>query len=94
LKLIKTYGNIENLLKSGKIRLEENYKEIREIFLKPKVTNNYKLEWKRPDKEGIIRFLCEERDFKRDRVENAIGRLEKLMSYITQRKLSEWFFHT
>jgi len=91
LKLIKTYGSIENLLKSGKIRLEEDYKEIREIFLKPKVTDNYRLEWKPPDKGGIIRFLCEERDFKRERVENAIGRLEKLMSYITQRKLSEWF---
>lgn len=92
LKLIKTYGSIENILKSSKIHLEEDYKEIRKIFLKPKVTNNYKLEWRLPDKEGIIKFLCEKRSFKRERVENAIRRLEKLMSYIAQRKLSEWFY--
>ena len=56
------------------------------------MTDNYKLEWKEPDVEGIVDFLCRERDFSEDRVRKAI---EKMQKGITQLKgkttLEKWF---
>ncbi|MGC8993036.1 MAG: flap endonuclease-1, partial [Thermoplasmata archaeon] len=53
LKYIKEYGNIENLMKEKDIVIE-NLNEIRIIFLKPEVTDNYKIEWKDYDEDGLI----------------------------------------
>ncbi|MDH7477807.1 MAG: flap endonuclease-1 [Candidatus Bathyarchaeota archaeon] len=93
LKLIKEYGNIESAmpyLKNAEFPVEPQ--RIREIFLHPKVTNNYKIEWKEPDVEGIVNFICKERDFSEDRVRKAV---EKMQKGITKQKgkttLEEWF---
>jgi flap endonuclease-1 len=93
LKLIKEYGNIENAmqyLKNAEFPVEPQ--RIREIFLHPKVTNNYKIEWKEPDVEGIVNFICRERDFSEERVRKAV---EKMQKGITKQKgkttLEEWF---
>ena len=93
LKLIKEYGSIENALphlKNADFPVEPQ--RIREIFLKPKVTDNYKIEWKEPDVEGVVNFICRERDFSEDRVRKA---LEKMQKGITKLKgkttLEKWF---
>ena len=93
LKLIKEYGSIENALphlKNADFSVEPQ--RIREIFLKPKVTDNYKIEWKEPDVEGVVNFICRERDFSEDRVRKA---LEKMQKGITKLKgkttLEKWF---
>ncbi|MEM3700522.1 MAG: flap endonuclease-1 [Candidatus Bathyarchaeia archaeon] len=93
LKLIKEHGNIENAmpyLKNAEFPVEPQ--RIREIFLHPKVTDNYKIEWKEPDVEGIVNFICRERDFSEDRVRKAV---EKMQKGITKQKgkttLEEWF---
>ncbi|MGB9778277.1 MAG: flap endonuclease-1 [Candidatus Bathyarchaeales archaeon] len=93
LKLIKEHGNIENAmpyLKNAEFPVEPQ--RIREIFLHPKVTDNYKIEWKEPDIEGIVNFICRERDFSEDRVRKAV---EKMQKSITKQKgkttLEEWF---
>ena len=64
LKLVRKFGGIEKLLASGKIQTAgvENYKEVREIFLAPKVTSAYELKWHPPDEEKVLEFLCEEHD--------------------------------
>jgi flap endonuclease-1 len=38
------------------------------------VTDDYDLGAPKPDLEGIVRFLCEEREFSKDRVEAALDR--------------------
>jgi len=93
LKLIKEHGNIENAmqyLKNAEFPVEPQ--RIREIFLHPKVTDNYKIEWKEPDIEGIVNFICRERDFSEERVRKAV---EKMQKGITKQKgkttLEEWF---
>ena len=48
--------------------------EIREIFLRPDVTDNYDIQFTPPDLDGIIRFLCDEREFSRERVTAALER--------------------
>ena len=93
LQLIKEHGSLEKLLpnlKEAKFPVEPA--KIREIFLKPKVTDNYHLTWKEPDLEGVIEFMCGERDFDQDRVTKA---LEKMSTGIKKQKgattLEQWF---
>lgn len=93
LTLIKTYGSLENLLP----RLKEAEfpvppERIREIFLKPKVTDNYRLEWREPDVEGVVRFLCGERDFSESRVRKALGKIrEGMLKLRGKTTLERWF---
>ena len=93
LKLIKEHGTIENALPYIKnATFPVDPKCIREIFLKPEVTNNYKLEWKEPNVEGIVDFLCKQKDFSEDRVRKA---LEKMQEGTKKQKgkvsLEKWF---
>ena len=93
LKLIKEHGNIENTmphLRNAEFPAEPQ--RIREIFLHPKVTDSYRIEWKEPDVEGVVDFICRQRDFSEDRVRKA---LEKMQKGITESKgkttLEKWF---
>ncbi|USG99059.1 flap endonuclease-1 [Thermococcus argininiproducens] len=64
---------------------------IKEFFLNPPVTNEYKLEWKMPDEEGVLRFLCDEHDFSEERVKNGLERLKKAIKAGKQFTLDAWF---
>jgi len=93
LKLVKEHGNLENALphlKNAEFPVEP--RRIREIFLSPNVTDKYKIEWLEPDVEGVVNFICGERDFSEDRVRKA---LEKMQKGITKLKgkttLEKWF---
>jgi flap endonuclease-1 len=93
LKLIKQHGTLENALphiKNAEFPAEPQ--RIRDIFLHPKVTDNYKLEWKEPNVEGIVDFLVREKDFSEDRVRKA---LEKMRAGAKELKgkttLEKWF---
>ena len=93
LKLVKEHGNIENAvlhLKNAAFPVEPQ--RIREIFLQPKVTDHYRIEWKEPDMQGIVDFMCRGRDFSEDRVRKAV---EKMQKGITTQKgkttLEKWF---
>jgi len=84
LKLIRQYGSLEKIpfeLKGTDFPV--NLDEIREIFLKPKTTEKYTLEWNQPNVEGVVQFLCGERDFSEERVRNA---LEKATSGFKEAK--------
>lgn len=92
LRLIKTYKSLEKVLPIVNGEFPVDPLEIRKFFLNPSVTDNYVIEWKEPDKEGLMKFLCKEHDFSENRVEKAIRRLEKAMRQIrTQSSLEEWF---
>lgn len=73
LKLVQDWGSIENM--PAEIRaVGPAVTAIREIFLHPDVTDNYSIEFTHPDFDGIIRFLCDEREFSRERVTAALER--------------------
>jgi len=93
LKLIKEHETLENALphlKNAEFPAEPQ--RIREIFLRPQVTDNYKLEWKELDVEGVVDFLCREKDFSEDRVRKALEKMQegtkKLKGKTT---LEKWF---
>jgi len=93
LKLIKQHGSLEKLLPTlREAEFPVEPQRIREIFLNPKVTDNYKLTWKDPDIEGVVDFLCRERDFSEERVRKALKKmtegLKKTKGKVT---LETWF---
>lgn len=78
LKLVKEHGTLENALPHIKNpEFPHSPQSIREIFLHPKVTSNYVVGWKEPDAEGIVDFLCREKDFSEDRVRKVLGKMRK-----------------
>ena len=93
LKLIKQHGSLEKLLPTLKeAEFPAEPKRIREIFLNPNVTDNYKLTWKEPDVEGVVDFLCRERDFSEERVRKAIKKMtEGLRKAKGKVTLETWF---
>ena len=48
--------------------------EVRQIFLHPNVTDAFDVKQREPDLPGIVHFLCDEREFGRDRVNAALER--------------------
>ena len=93
LKLIKQHGTLENALPHVKNAvLPYPPESIREIFLHPNVTDNYRLDWKEPDVESIVNFLVREKDFSEERVRKA---LEKMQVGASKQKgkttLEKWF---
>jgi flap endonuclease-1 len=76
LKLVQQYGRIEQMPAeirdaAGDAALRD---EARRIYLHPVVVDVASVEGSPPDIDGIVRFLCEEHSFARDRVEAAIER--------------------
>jgi flap endonuclease-1 len=86
LKLIKKAGNLENALATIGESIPET-KEIRKIFLEPKVLEDYSLEWRKPDNERVLRILCDEHQFTKERVESALEKFSILESITKQKTL-------
>ena len=81
LKLVSEFGSIENMPAEIQEPLTALAPAIRDIFLHPDVVNDYRIEFRGADTEGIMRFLCDEREFSPERVINALKRaFEKLPS--------------
>jgi flap endonuclease-1 len=69
----------------------ENYEEIKEIFLHPKVTDRYSTQVREPTKNELFTFLCEEREFSSERVRRGFERLKKSLYGSNQRSLDSYF---
>ncbi len=90
LQLIKKHGNIENLMEKGIIEEIENYEEVRKIFLEPEINEDYELSWEEVDEERTIELLCEEHQFSKDRVKNALEKYKKFAKTFKQRSLFDF----
>ena len=78
LKLIKQHGTLEKSLPHIKNAAFPHPPEsIRDIFLHPNIRDDYELEWKAPDVEGIVNFLVREKDFTEERVRKALERMQQ-----------------
>ena len=93
LKLIKKHGSLEKVVPQLKeAEFPVHPQKIREIFLHPEITNNYKIKWREPDIQGVMDFLCDQRDFSEDRVQKAIKKMtESLRETESKVTLDSWF---
>ena len=90
LAMVKKYGQAEKFPDEIRRELPENLDQVRNIFLHPKVLQDYSLKRGRPDPDGMIEFLCEERRFGRDRVRKVADQLVKFRNE-TDSQLKDWF---
>ncbi|NPA85116.1 MAG: flap endonuclease-1 [Crenarchaeota archaeon] len=77
LRYIKSYGSLEKVLKALGVDDPEEFKKAYELFLNPEVTDNYRLEWRKPNVKEIIEILVYQHDFNEERVKKALERLMK-----------------
>jgi flap endonuclease-1 len=90
LKLVKEHKTLKKILQQVEWPAEVDAEEIYNFFLRPPVTNKYKIEWKQPDAERIIGFMVEEHDFSRERVEKVIEKLQQSFTAGRQASLKSW----
>jgi len=93
LNLIKKAGNVENalaLIGGEDIPTIEEIKEIRKIFLKPKVTDEYVLSWSKPDNEAVLQILCDRHQFTRERMEPVLEKFSTIENMLKQKNLFDF----
>lgn len=90
LRLLRKHGRIENLPEDVKSKLPTNYEDIRNIFLKPQVADDYRIEWGGLHERELYEFLCGQRDFSKQRVETVVQRMKRFYSNKTQISLGKW----
>ena len=94
LRYIRKYKDLEKVIEVLNCRKEfpVDPLKIKEIFLNPKVTYEYKLKWNKPNRERVIEILCEEHNFSTDRVTKALNRaIRAYEMYSKQTNLERWF---
>ncbi|MEM1514120.1 MAG: flap endonuclease-1 [Candidatus Thermoplasmatota archaeon] len=89
LNLIKEYGCIENLIEKNILKIE-GYEEVRKIFIKPEINHSYNLEWNEIDEKATIRFMCDEHNFNKERVINAIEKYKNFARNLKQKNLFDF----
>ena len=90
IKAIKEYGNLESVPQIQEKLEEIDYKQIRQIFLQPKVATVSKIEFGEIDFQKITSYLSSERSFSLDRVETSLNRLKKAKERKSH-TLEQWF---
>ena len=96
-ELIKKYHTIEeivNHIDTNKYQIPENfdYNSARELFKNHDVDTNYsKFTIKKPDEEGLKRFMVEEKGFSNVRIEQAIAKLKKAKMGGQQTRMDSFF---
>jgi flap endonuclease-1 len=73
LALVQQYGSIESMPAEIQDAVGD-VAAIRRIYLAPDTTDDYRIEFEDPDLDGVVRFLCDERQFSRERVTDALAR--------------------
>ena len=76
LALVQRHGRIEDMPEEIQAQIgdRDTIDDVRRIFLYPDVTDAFDVRQREPDLGGIVQFLCDEREFGRDRVNAALER--------------------
>lgn len=97
-ELINTYRNIETIIdnidtKKYTVPENWNYQIARKLFISPDVTdpNEVELKWTDPDEDGLVKFLCGDRQFSEERIRNGVKKIIKSKSTSTQARLDGFF---
>jgi len=80
----------KQLLQEGK-ELEFNWQEIFELFKRPNVNREYRLDFNDFNENEIKELLCEQHDFSSERVVSALEKLKEAKESNKQKDLKQWF---
>jgi len=90
LALMKKHGSIEMIGKAGSVQVPAEYREVREIFLKPDVTDEYRIEWGKVNDEGVRKVMCDKHSFGVDRIDKVLSEIATKQNALTQKSLDGW----
>jgi flap endonuclease-1 len=93
-KMIQEYGTLRKALDDKKVEASPtlDIDAITDIFMNPQTTGEYHLSWSQVDGAKLKEILVEEFDFSVERIEAAIGRMEKTRKEQgRQSNLEKWF---
>ncbi|XP_029666544.1 flap endonuclease 1 [Formica exsecta] len=98
IELIKNYRSLDKIIENidtKKYSVPENwnYKDARLLFQEPEVMNteDIQLKWSEPDEEGLVKFLCGDKQFNEERIRNGAKKLHKARNTSTQGRLDSFF---
>lgn len=98
MEYIREHRDLETILKkidSKKYSAPQdwNYEAARNLFINPEITDpeTIDLKWADPDEEGLVKYLCGDRQFNEERVRNGTKKLMKARSGTTQGRLDSFF---
>ncbi len=91
LKLVKEKKTLKEVLKEVEWKFEVSAEDIFNFFLNPPSTDDYKLEWKLPKEEELIKFMVDEHNFSEERIKNGIEKIKQAFSKSQQKSLGSWF---
>ncbi|KAK9304443.1 hypothetical protein QLX08_004215 [Tetragonisca angustula] len=98
IELIKTHRSLEKIIenldtKKFPVPEDWNYKQARLLFQEPEITDpeTIDLKWTEPDEEGLIKYLCGDKQFNEERVRNGAKKLHKARNTSTQGRLDTFF---
>ena len=94
LKAIEEFGSLKAILEQKKLEADPtlDVDAIRDIFLNPKTTDDYRLEWGSINGNAVKEILCGSFDFSPERIEAALQRIEKETKELKkQSSLEKWF---
>lgn len=93
LKLITKHGSLEDALPHIKnAEFPHPVEDIKDLFVNPRTTDDYVLEWNRPDVAGLIGFLSGEHSFSQQRVMGAIEKMKAGMVPRAKKTTLDRFF--
>lgn len=90
LKLVKENGRLEDIPQIQDKLSQIDYKQIRKIFLEPKVTPVSEIKFGTTNYSEIVRYLSGERSFSKERLEASLNRLQKSTEKRSH-TLEQWF---
>jgi len=90
LALVRKHGTLETIFQEIGTAIE-NADAIRDIFLHPNVTDEYRIEWRDPDVEGATRMLVDGHTFSEERVAPALAKVVEARTRAGQKSLDQWF---
>ncbi|NYZ79926.1 flap endonuclease-1 [Candidatus Micrarchaeota archaeon] len=92
LDAVKNGKSADDVYKENGVEPDVDLSELRRLFLKPDVTNDYSIKFEAPNETRIYEILVEEHDFTRDRVEKVVEKLkETFENKGSQERLDKWF---
>lgn len=98
IEYIKEHKNLEKILEKLDSKkypppADWNYEAARKLFVDPEVCNadSVDLKWNDPDEDGLVKYLCGDKQFNEERVRNGAKKLMKARSGTTQGRLDGFF---
>lgn len=92
LKLVSESNSFGDIFDKFRGEMDVDPAEVERVFLHPNVDERCELRFGEADVDGVVEFLCKERDFSEERVRKTMEGMAKALSEKTkQSSLGEWF---